>query len=335
MTVRVPRDFPAVPRASRHHIGRPYTSSLAASHVDVIAHLGGMQLSHVAECLFGSTEATSGTWRLLVYAGLNTRAVAVCIVPYGFVGSGDFGTIAVTGAEGVDSRQVRREASTVADLTELANPNPFRYVVPVTAGALNEISIVVTDVQLHSLTAYEVPRGDLTGTEKFLDRTIADANDYFTDNVGSSQRGVTHLVNMPTYLRTLGNRHLLNLPHRPGTLLAASGYALGSAAANDGPRIVCRDVRGGGTTTQVVRAKIRVDAIGAGTWTAVYHLPGGSDCTIVGINATGWWPRAGGEFVDPGALGSAAFADRVKVELTRTAGAGSITTDSFHLREAA
>ena len=41
-----------------------------------------------AEALFGSSEATTGTWRFLVYAGQNTRAVAVSIVPRGFVGSG-------------------------------------------------------------------------------------------------------------------------------------------------------------------------------------------------------------------------------------------------------
>lgn len=333
--IKVPRDFPSVPRTRRHHIGRPYGASLALAHAELVAHLGGMQMSHVAEVLFGTSESTTGTWRLLVYAGANTRAIAVNIVPYGFVGSGDYGTIQVVGAEGSDSRRVRREAGVVADLSELANPSAFRFSVPVTAAALNEITINVTDVQLHSMTAYEIPRGDLSGSEVFLDRSIADPVDYLTDNVGSAQRGVTHLVNMPNRMRSIGNRHLLNLPFQPQVTLAASGYALGSAAAADGPRIVCRDVRGGGSTTQVVRAKIRVSAIGAGTWTIVYHLPGGSNCTIVGANATGWWPRAGGEFVDLGATGSAAFADRVKVEATRTAGAGSISFDNFWLREAA
>jgi len=332
MTSRVNHEMPAFPRASRHHIGRPYTAALASAHEQLVAHLAGHQLSHVSECVFGDTEATTGTWRLLVHAGQNTRAVAVVIVPYGFVGSGDFGTIACAAAEGVTSHSVRSEAATIADLGEVREPGLYRFVVPVTAGALNEIAIVVTDVQLHSMCAYEIPRGDLVDPEFHIDRSIADTGLYFTDDIS---RGVTELVNLPTRIRTLQNRHLFNVPFQPQITLAASGYLLGSAAANDGPRIVCRDVRGGGSTTQLVRAKIRCSAIGAGTWTIVYHLPGGSDCTIVGANATGWWPRAGGEFVDTGALGSAAFADRLKIEATRTAGAGSISFDSIFLKEAA
>lgn len=337
MTTRVPRDLPPVPSTARHYIGKPYVGALALAHVDLAAHLGGQQMSHVAEMIFGDTEATTGTYRFLVHAGLNTRAICLLIVPYGFVGSGDYGTIVVTGAEGEGTRRIRSEASTIADLTEVAHPELCRFIVPVTAGALNEITFTTTDVQLHSLTAWEIPRAELLGTEVHVDRSMASAALYITDNnTGSNKRGVRELVNLPRKLRTIGNRHLLNMAFNQNVLTAAAGptYILGSAAAADGPRIVCRDVSGGTSTTTPVRAKIRVDSIGAGTWTAVYILPGGTNCTIVGINATGWWPRGGGALVDPGALGSAAFADRVKVTVERTAGAGSLGINGFWLREA-
>lgn len=339
MTIRVPRVMPAVPRASRHHIGRPYTAALALSQAELVGHMAGAQMSHCLEAVFGSSESTTSTWRFLVYAGQNTRAVAVCIVPRGFVGSGTtYGTITVTGAEGEATRMVRLADGLVTDLGDIHDPSPFRFSVPVTAASLNEIEVICTDVRLHSMDCYEIPRAELTGTEHHVDRSIADPRQYITDNAaGSDRRGVQEMVNMPRRLRTIGNRHIWNLPCRPGMTSVGAGpdYLIGSAAAGDGPRVLARDVQGGGTTTTPVRCKVRADVVGAGTWTITYVFPGGTNATIVGVNATGWWPRAGGALVDLGATGSVAFADRVKVHATRTAGAGTITCDSFHVRESA
>lgn len=333
MTARVPRRMPRFASLARHYIGKPYTAALAAAHTEFIAHLGGAQLSHCADVIFGDGEATSGTWRLLVRAGANTRAVVVAIVPYATVGSNP--SIQVVGAEGEDILVPRRAIAAVSDLGDVEDPSRYKWTVPVSAG-LNEIQIVVNNVRMHSLTCYEVPRKELRGTEIHLDRSIADPRYYLTDAVGGSNpRGVTHLVNLPAALRTNMRRHVFNLPCIAGKTSVAAGpdYLIGSATAADGPRILARDVRGGTTTTTPVRCKVRVSALGAGTWTITYVFPGGTSAAILNVNATGWWPRAGGELVDPGQAGEVAFVDRVKVTATRTGGAGTVTCDSFFVVE--
>ncbi len=322
--------MPPFPRLGRHYIGKPYTAALAAAHVDFMAHMGGAQLSHVAEMLFGDTEATSGTWRFLARTGTNTRAVAVGIVPWGYTGSNP--SIQVVGAEGEDIIPVRSNVAGVSDLGDIGDPSGYRWVVPVSPG-LNEIVVVVNNVRLHSLTAYEVPRAELRGSEIHLDRSFADPAFYITDDAsGSDVRGATELVNLPHRLRSNQRRHVFNLACNPGKASVGAGpdYLIGSATAADGPRILGRDVRGGSTTTIPVRCKVRVSALGAG-WTGdvIVIFPGGTNATIAGVNATGWWPRAGGELVDPGQAGEMAFVDRLKYQADRTAGVGNVTLDSF------
>lgn len=334
MTARVARVMPPFPRVARHYIGKAYTASLAAAHVDFVAHMGGVQLSHCLEALFGNAESTSASFRFLVRAGANTRAVAVCVVPMGFTGSNP--SITIAAAEGETVKTVRQDYGGVADLGDVMDPGHFKWTVPVTPG-LNEIAVVTNNVRLHSACAYEVPRAELRGTEIHVDRSLADPAQYLTDDVaGSDVRGATELVNMPRRLRTNMRRHVFNLPCSPGLSSVGAGpdYLIGSAAAAHGPRILARDVQGGVTTTTPVSCKVRVDALGAG-WSGdiVFVFPGGGNATINAVNATGWWPRAGGELVDPGAVGTMAFVDRLKVTATRAAGVGVVTCNSFFVVE--
>lgn len=331
MTAIVPRDSPVLGPATQRYIGEPGSAALFQQDVDWIAHMLGHQMSTVANVVFGSTEAATGVWRLLFRAPENVRAIVVRIVPLGYTGSTR--TISVSGAEGEDPLTVAQNIVDVADLGDLNNPNAFIWVVPV-SGTLTEIAITCTNVRMHSLVAYAVPKGDLKGTEEHLDRSYADAGRYITDNVSASDpRGFTKLLDAVISARTAMHRCLVNLPMNAGVTTVGAGpdYLLGSAT--DSLTVLARDVRGGTSTTIPVRAKVYVGTVGAGTFTVRLALTTGGNIDITGITATGWWPRAGGELVDPGQTGSCAFVDSLVVQGSRTSGAGTVTVNAIFLYE--
>ena len=334
MTALVPLRPPRTPSVVPHYIGKPYYAALAQGHVDTVAHMLGAQVSMVANAVFGSTESTNDTWRIAYQAGLNARALAICFVPRGYTGSNP--TIAVASAETETPVTVQQDNTGVADLGDLVHPGRYQFLVPVTAATLQEIAFTTVNTRLHSMHAWEVPRGDLRGTEKQIDRSYADAGLYITDNVSASDpRGFTALLNAILSARTNMLRHVVNLPFRPGLTSAGSAspaydYLIGSAT--HGIRTRARDVKGGGSTTQSIRCKVRVSALtGGSTHTVRFGFATGGNVDITGINATGWWPGPG--IGTAGQSGNIAFGDRLAVLATRTAGAGTVTIDSIMVYE--
>lgn len=335
MTVLVPPRAPRTPSVIPHYIGKPYYAALAQSHIDSVAHMLGHQVSMVANVVFGSTEATSDTWRIAYQAGRNTRAVAICFVPLGYTGSNP--TIAVASAETETPVTVQQDVAGVTDLGDLVHPGRYQFLVPVTAATLQELSFTTVNTRLHSMHAWEVPRGDLRGTNKHVDRTYADAGRYITDNVSASDpRGFTALLNAISTARSNMLRHVVNLPFRPGLASAGSGggtydYLIGSAT--HGIRTRARDVRGGASTTMSVRCKVRVSAITGGTTHTIrFKFATGGNIDIAGVNATGWWP--GAAIGTAGQSGTIAFGDLLALQATRTAGAaGTVTVDSICVYE--
>jgi len=326
---------PASPPVEAHYIGRPYTAGLAQGHADSLAHLLGHQLSMVANIVYGAGEATSDTWRIAYKASAAARAVVVAHVPYGSNGSSP--TIAVANAETETPLSVLHTAGSITDLGDLPVPGRYKFIVPVTAGALQELSWTTVNTRLHSTHVWEVPRAELTGTEPHIDRSFADAQRYITDNVSASNpRGYTALLNGILLARTNMRRHVVNLPFRNGIASAGSGggtydYLIGSAT--HGIRCTVRDVRGGGTTTNQVRCKVRVSALTGGTTHTIRFAFSGGNADITGVNATGWWPGPSDVSV-AGQSGTCAFADLLTVQATRTAGgAGTVTIDSICVYE--
>lgn len=336
MTHRVPERPPNAPPLVAHYIGRPYVGGLAQAHTDIVAHMLGHQMSTVANVVFGGSEATSDTWRIAYAASACARAVVIALVPRGSTGSSP--TVAAAGAETETPIGVLHTNASVTDLGDIPNPARYRFVVPVTAGALQELSWTTVNTLLHSAHVYEVPRAELLGTQPHVDRTFADAQRYITDNVSASNpRGYTALLNAILLARTNMRRHIVNLPFRAGLTSAGSAsptfdYLIGSAT--HGIRCVARDVRGGTSTTMPVGCKVRVSALTGGTTHTVrFAFATGGNADITGINATGWWPGPSDVSV-AGQAGSCAFADLLTVQSTRTiGGAGTITIDSICVYE--
>lgn len=343
MTIRVPRDMPAIPRASRHRIAKPLTASLAQGHLDLLAHLGGQQLSQCVDEFYPDDELDVGTRRWLVWASANTRAVVVSVVPRGATEAVRSMQVAGQysgGALVVDTENPLVWEQNIGDaptLDDLADPARVSWVVQVVPGALNEITLETLKVRLHSVSIFEVPRAELRGTEIHVDRRYADPRYYLNDDAaGPDCFGIPHLVNMPRYLRIVCKRHLWNACYMEGlTSSGGLGYLIGGSGAFDGHRILARDCSGSGTTTTPCRGKIYVSSItGGNDFDINLEMVDGTDMTIAGITATGWWPRSGGQLVDQGQAGAVAFEDIGKVAFKRNVGSGTITLTHVGVVEA-
>jgi hypothetical protein len=100
--------------------------------------------------------------------------------------------------------------------------------------------------------------------------------------------------------------------------------------------LVARDVAGGVSGLCPARCKIYVSSItGDRVWTVTYEMASGDTATITGINATGWWPRSGGELVDQGAsIDVAVGGDPVTVYADVASGTtGVLTAQSFYVAD--
>lgn len=316
----IPPGLPEVPSMAN---GMPVSGSQLDAFGRHLAHLLGAQLTQVAWQGFGKQEIPLGagvtTLRYRHRAGQNCRAIVAALLCGYTTGSGP-GEAKLNGAETRETLPVEQTASV---LTWAEQQQFCVWVKPVTPGALNEHVFELTDTRPHSIVIYEVPLSLLRDLEYHVDRTVGDISRYITDDaVASNPRGFKRLLSGVQDARREMRRHLINCawPYTAtptGGISKNSGYLFGSATAGDGLRIRPRDVIGDGATEMPAKISFYVAAVGASTFTlTISDGAAGSPYTIAGINATGWTAEA-----DIEALFDL---DTVKVEITRTAGAGSM-----------
>lgn len=324
MAHRVPILPTEIPDTTNLHIAagvRGLTLEAFAAH---LAHQLGAQLTEVAFQPFGKQELPVGagntTLRYRHRAGQNCRAIVAAIVTAGYTTAAGPGSIKLNGAETAETLDVFQPdtITTWADANEL-----LAWVKPVNPGALNEHVFELTDARPHTLVIYEAPRAVLRGAQYHVDASVGDVSRFITDDaVASNPRGFKRLLSLVQDARREQRRHLINCawPYTAapaGGISLNAGYLFGSAAAGDGLRIYPRGVIGGGAVEMPAKLSFYVADVGASTFTITVTDGGsGSPYTLAGVNATGWTAE-----MDIDALFDL---DTVKVEVTRTAGAGNL-----------
>lgn len=288
MTVRVPPWYPPESVLAKHYIAEPFQTEMCAAYRDRVAHLLGAQLPVVHCQSFGTGEGSSGTYRFLHHSSYNAKALIFRIVPFGRASSSSEGTVEVTSADDPDTQYVGQIAADITSLEDLNEELTFRKTI--SPDTFAEHTIVVTNVRLHSVYVYEVPRSFLFdgGTDFLLDRSFDDPTKKFTDDGGSDGRGFSMLLNGIVDARTTLRRHwswgAINGPTIVGSLgnwvtiwnnLSPRGRDLRSAVDDNEMRtrfFPYVGLIGGGTTWDI---RIR----DAGTVDTATHA---------GVTTTGW-----------------------------------------------
>lgn len=336
MTAPVPRQGPFPALASRFYIGNSLTPAVLNGMLEKVAHLLGHQLPTIHECGFGPNEtATSGTYRVKHHASENVRAIAILAVPAGVRTSIASGTMDVPGSESPTPITWRQNVTDTPNLGQIDYPT-LVFVKPVTANTLQEHTYTVTDLRLHSVTAFEVPRLSLSGTQAHLDRSFASPDQYLSDDLAASDpRGWGALLNAILDARINMRRHPVSMAWQPGTTTAgASGYLIGSATAGDGLTVYTRKVMGSGVNTTPCRFQVYVEAMtAANTFHFDVTLNGGTVSTgaIAAASVPGWFDADPGFAIE---VSNDPAGDVMKVEWKRDAGAGTCRVAGISLREA-
>jgi hypothetical protein len=315
-------------------INAPVRAATLTSFGESFAHLLGAQMTQIIIQSFDEAEEpyAGGAFEMRVghWGSHNAKSAVFMAIPRGYV-AGTVGSWDHATAETTQTLYSHVSTAGVVDLGDCTER--FVWVVPVTPDAFNDHVFTLDDCRPHSLIGWESPVSLLTGTDYHVDRSVADAGRYITDDV-AMPRGWSEMVILPKTARSECRRHLINFgwPYPAaggGGITSGAGYMIGSAAADDGILIRPRDVMGAGVTDVPCKLWIYVSDVDASTFTVEVEGDGtGSPWSIVGIDSPDWWPAGGGL-----ALNGNAGIDYIKLKVTRTAGAGLLTLNSVCMVE--
>lgn len=273
MSARVERWCPAQEQASMLYVGKPYTTGIASRAVDRVNHLLGYDLPAIHSQSWGSTEIGAGpgtaTYRFLYQAHPNVRALYFSFAPRGHVSSANhYGSIDVPGAETVTPQLVGQQNAGIADLGDLETVVDF--VLPVTAGAFAEVTYVVTDLMLHSVEVWEVPRGFLSGTQYHVDREFAWSSRYIDDESAggamADARGHPQLLRAIDQARDESRRHLTSFVNPAPVATNPVGAAWTNVTGWDNLRIRGRQVVGSAVANEMPFRCFIYASVTGGTW---------------------------------------------------------------------
>lgn len=334
MAERVSVAVPQIPTSASCRNGRPAAGSVLAGFGGYLAHLLGAQLPQVLYQSHGKQEHPAGAavteMHVRHFVSQNARAVVAAMVPWGRTSA--TGSVKFNGAETRETLEVRQPdtIATRADMDEV-----LCWVKPVTGGALTSHSFELTNVRPGAVVIYEVPRTLLSGALYHVDSSIGHTHRYISDDaVANNPRGFKSLLDRVHDARVGMRRHLINSAWpfttggSAGGIALNTGYLFGSATAGDGLRVRARDIIGDGATEMPAKMSWYIADAGASTFTFTVTCGGaGSPYTLAGVNAAGWTAELD--------LAVDVTLDTVKVEVTRTAGAGNLRVATCTCYEAA
>lgn len=336
MTTRVPQAGSGLFARSGTYIAKPCTATLLRSGVDRIATLLGQQTPIAHENLLGATEAATGTYRFLMQTHPNHAGLYFSAIPIGALHPATSGTMNVPGAENTPIT-IYKSTEGFGDLSDATDTRLVFSKFGLVGNSFNEITYDVTTLRLHHVVVWEIPRLKLSGTDRHVDRSIADTKKFLTDNgaAGASNgRGWRAVLDSILDARIYMRRHLSAFTLSPpaGTSPGVNSVWTDLAGWTD-LRAIGRNVKGSTTSNRMrVRVFVYVSAVTGGTWE--FRVVGtDTSSASAGFTTTGWKPGTASLATGVEWNMVSNTLDDFKFQVQRTAGAGTLTVAGFSIIE--